>query len=80
MVQSGGKTACYISDLISTSAHLDLNSVMSYDLYPLETIESRKRYYAGGPAGEVADHFTHYCEIAVGLCAKDEKGKMAVAE
>ena len=46
IVQSAGRTACYISDLIPTTAHLELNWVMSYDLYPLETIESRKRYYA----------------------------------
>ena len=28
LVQSGGKTACYISDLIPTNAHLDLNWVV----------------------------------------------------
>ena len=67
LVQSGGQTACYISDLIPTSAHLDLNWVMSYDLYPLETIESRKRYYARGAAGEMADHVYSRCEIALGL-------------
>ena len=46
IVESGGKKACYISDLIPTSAHIDLTWVMAFDLFPLQTIESRKKYYA----------------------------------
>jgi len=38
MISSGDQTACYISDLIPTSAHLDLVWGMAYDLFPLETI------------------------------------------
>jgi len=45
-IRSGGKTACYISDLIPTSWHMDVTWVMAYDLFPLETIENRKRYYS----------------------------------
>ena len=44
-IESEEQTACYISDLIPTSRHLDLTWVMSYDLFPLDTIDSRKRYY-----------------------------------
>ncbi|HEV2022201.1 MAG TPA: MBL fold metallo-hydrolase [Terriglobales bacterium] len=45
MLKSQGKRACYVSDLIPTTAHLDLTWVMAFDLFPLETIESRKRVY-----------------------------------
>jgi len=45
VIESGGKTACYISDLMPTTAHLDLTWVMAYDVYPLDTIQSKKRYY-----------------------------------
>ena len=31
---SGGQTACYISDLIPTAAHIDLTWVMAFDLFP----------------------------------------------
>ena len=78
LVQSGGKTACYISDLIPTSAHLDLNWVMSYDLYPLETVESRKRYYAEALPGKWLTMFTHDAKLPWAYVAKDEKGKMVV--
>lgn len=59
IVTSGGKTACYISDLIPTSAHVDLTWVMSYDVYPLQTIASRKRYYADALPGHWTTIFTH---------------------
>ncbi len=80
MVQSGGKIACYISDLIPTSAHLDLNWVMSYDLYPLETVESRKRYYAQALPEKWLTMFTHDAKLPWAYVVKDEKGKMVVAE
>ena len=58
-LRSGGKTACYISDLIPTSWHLDVTWVMAYDLFPLETIESRKRYYAQAIPERWLTIFTH---------------------
>lgn len=76
LVRSGGHTACYISDLIPTSAHLDLNWVMGFDLYPIETIESRKRYYAEAVAGRWLTMFTHDPEVPWGYVSKNGKGKM----
>jgi len=59
VVRSGGKTACYISDLIPTTAHIDLAWVMSYDLDPVQTIASRKRYYATALPEKWLTVFTH---------------------
>jgi glyoxylase-like metal-dependent hydrolase (beta-lactamase superfamily II) len=58
-VRSGGKTACYISDLIPTSWHMDVTWVMAYDLFPLETIENRKRYYSRAIPEQWLTIFTH---------------------
>jgi glyoxylase-like metal-dependent hydrolase (beta-lactamase superfamily II) len=59
VVESGGKKACYVSDLIPTSAHLPPTWVMAFDLYPLQTIESRKRYYAEAIPEKWLTVFTH---------------------
>ena len=59
VVQSGGKTACYISDLMPTTAHLDLTWVMAYDVYPLDTIQSKKRYYERALPERWLTVFTH---------------------
>jgi glyoxylase-like metal-dependent hydrolase (beta-lactamase superfamily II) len=63
LLESGGKTACYISDLIPTSWHLDPTWVMAYDLFPLETIDNKKKYYERAIPEEWLTIFTHDPEI-----------------
>ena len=45
LVESGGERACFLADLVPTSAHLPLPWIMGYDLEPLVTLESRRRLY-----------------------------------
>jgi glyoxylase-like metal-dependent hydrolase (beta-lactamase superfamily II) len=80
LIQSEGKTACYISDLIPTSAHLDLNWVMAFDLYPVETIESRKRYYSRAIPQKWLTIFTHDPKVPWGYVEKDERGKIVMSQ
>jgi len=63
ILRSGGQTACYISDLVPTTWHLDVTWVMAYDLFPLEVIENRKRYYQTALAEDWLTMFTHDPEI-----------------
>jgi len=76
ILRSGGRTACYISDLIPTSWHLDLTWVMSFDLFPLETMASRQRYYAQAIAEKWLTMFTHDPNIPWAYVEKDDRGKM----
>jgi glyoxylase-like metal-dependent hydrolase (beta-lactamase superfamily II) len=76
IITSGGKTACYISDLIPTTAHIDLTWVMAFDLFPLQTIESRKSYYAQAIPGKWLTIFTHDPKTPWAYVEKDEMGKM----
>ena len=59
IIESGGQKACYISDLIPTAAHLDPVWVMSYDLFPLETIENKQRFYEDAIPQKWLVIFTH---------------------
>ena len=45
LVESGGERACFIADLVPTSAHLPLPWIMGYDVQPLVTLETRRRLY-----------------------------------
>jgi glyoxylase-like metal-dependent hydrolase (beta-lactamase superfamily II) len=76
IVESGGQTACYISDLIPTTAHIDLTWGMGFDLYPLQTIESKKQYYAKAIAEKWLTVFTHDPKTPWAYVEKDELGKM----
>jgi glyoxylase-like metal-dependent hydrolase (beta-lactamase superfamily II) len=76
IVRSEGRTACYISDLIPTSAHIDLTWGMGFDLYPLQTIASKKQYYAEAVPGKWLTVFTHDAKTPWAYVEKDELGKM----
>jgi glyoxylase-like metal-dependent hydrolase (beta-lactamase superfamily II) len=43
-LRSGGKTAMFWGDLVPTSAHLPYPWIMGYDLYPLTTLEKKKKW------------------------------------
>jgi len=40
----GGKTAFLFADLVPTTAHLSLPWIMGYDLYPMTTLENKKKW------------------------------------
>jgi len=71
-----GTTACYISDLIPTTAQIDLTWGMGFDLYPLQTIESKKRYYAQAIPEKWLTVFTHDPKTPWAYVEKDESGKI----
>ncbi|MGA2834592.1 MAG: hypothetical protein ABSE55_16105 [Terracidiphilus sp.] len=77
---SGGRRGCFISDLIPTTAHLDLAWGMAYDLDPLTLIEQRKRLYARAIQEKWLvffphDHHMPFCHIEL-----DERGKPAARD
>ena len=70
--------ACYISDLIPTSAHLDPTWVMGYDLDPVKTISERKRFYQRAIPEKWLVLFTHDHETPMARIGVNEKGKPVV--
>jgi glyoxylase-like metal-dependent hydrolase (beta-lactamase superfamily II) len=74
-IESGGEHACYISDLLPTSAHLDVTWVLGYDLDPLRCIEERKRFYAKAIPEDWLVLFTHDHHNPMGYVGWSDKGK-----
>jgi glyoxylase-like metal-dependent hydrolase (beta-lactamase superfamily II) len=75
MLDSGGHRACYISDLIPTSAHIDPTWVMGYDLFPLTCIEQRKRFLSRAIPEQCLVLFTHDHHHPAGYVETGPKGK-----
>ena len=75
LIESQGKTACYISDLIPTSAHLDPTWVMGYDLDPILCIDNRKKFYEVAIPEKWLVVFTHDHEHPFAYVERDERGK-----
>jgi glyoxylase-like metal-dependent hydrolase (beta-lactamase superfamily II) len=44
-IESGGKRALFIGEMMPTTAHRHLPWIMAYDLYPLETLEMKRRLF-----------------------------------
>ena len=80
IIESSGTKACYVSDLIPTTAHIDLTWGMGFDLYPLDTIASKKRYYAQAIPERWLTVFTHDPKTPWAYVQQDESGKMTVME
>jgi glyoxylase-like metal-dependent hydrolase (beta-lactamase superfamily II) len=78
-VESAGQHACYISDLIPTSAHLDLPWGMGYDLDPLRNVEERKRFYARAIPEKWLVLFTHDHHTPMAHLVLNDKGKPVVS-
>ena len=74
-LDSCGQRACYISDLIPTSAHLDILWGMGYDLDPLRVIAERKRFYARAIPEQWLVLFTHDHHVPMGRVEVDERGR-----
>ncbi len=43
-LSGGGKTALFLADLVPTTAHLPYPWIMGFDLYPLTTLENKKKW------------------------------------
>jgi glyoxylase-like metal-dependent hydrolase (beta-lactamase superfamily II) len=74
LVQHGGETACFLADLVPTSAHLPLPWIMGYDVEPLVTLESRRRLYARAEGEGWRLVFEHDASVVMGRLVKQDKG------
>lgn len=43
-LRSGGRTAFFFADMVPTTAHLQYPWIMGYDLYPMMTLEQKKKW------------------------------------
>ena len=44
VIKGGGKSHAYVADLIPTRHHIPLPWIMAYDLYPLQTLETKRQW------------------------------------
>lgn len=58
-ITGGGKTAFFFADLIPTTAHLPLPWIMGYDLYPMTTLENKKKWIPEAVRGDWVCLFAH---------------------
>ena len=75
--ESDGARGVYWADLVPTTAHVPLPWIMGYDLYPLTTLESKRRWLPRAVAENWLCVFEHDAEAPWGHVVSDEKGRLA---
>jgi predicted enzyme related to lactoylglutathione lyase len=74
-LEGGGKTLFGFADLVPTRAHVSYAWVMGYDLYPVETVEAKKKLLPQAVREKWTCLFYHDAEAALGTVV-DENGKL----
>jgi len=70
-VQSEGKVLFFLGDLVPTSAHIGLPYIMSYDLFPLDTLKTKKKYYEKAIEEDWIVAFNHDPDYCFGKIKKE---------
>jgi glyoxylase-like metal-dependent hydrolase (beta-lactamase superfamily II) len=73
LIESGGERACFLADLVPTSAHLPLPWIMGYDLEPLVTLESKRALYRRAEAEGWLLVFEHDPQVVAGRLGREGK-------
>jgi glyoxylase-like metal-dependent hydrolase (beta-lactamase superfamily II) len=74
---SEGQNFAYPADLIPTMMQTPLLYIMAFDLYPMTTLQSRKRMYERWIDGQYLLGFTHEPGHPLGRLVRTEKGYLA---
>jgi len=76
-IESDGKTAFFLGDLIPTAGHIPLPYIMGYDLYPVELLEVKRRVLREALENRWLLIFEHDPEIRIGYL-KEVKEKLVL--
>ena len=79
-IESEGQIAFYLGDLIPTVSHLPLPYIMGYDLYPLQTLETKRWVLNRAFEENWLLVFEHDPRVLMGRVRKDVEGKYYLEE
>lgn len=79
-IESEGKVALYLGDLIPTVSHLPLPYIMGYDLYPVQTLEAKRGVLDRAFEEHWLLIFEHDPKVQMGYVKKDGEGKYYLEE
>ena len=79
-IESEGQVAFYLGDLIPTVSHLPLPYIMGYDLYPLQTLETKRWVLDRALNENWLLVFEHDPRVLMGRVRKDVEGKFYLEE
>ena len=79
-LESGGRTAVYVADMIPTTAHLQDPWLMGYDLFPMDTLAFKRRFIREAIDRECLILFEHDPRVSAGYIRENAKGQRFVEQ
>lgn len=76
-IEQGGRTAVFTADLMPTTAHVDAQWIMGYDLYPMDTFLYKRAFLREAIDREYVIFFEHDPAIAAGII-REKDGRLSV--
>ena len=73
LIESGGKTAAFVADLIPTTAHVPDVWVMGYDLYPVDTMAAKQQFVPEAIEKQMLVFFEHDPAVAAGYVQAEDR-------
>jgi glyoxylase-like metal-dependent hydrolase (beta-lactamase superfamily II) len=73
VIAHGGERACFLADLVPTTAHVPLPWIMGYDLEPLVTLETKRALLSRAEADGWLLVFEHDPDHAMGRVVREGK-------
>jgi glyoxylase-like metal-dependent hydrolase (beta-lactamase superfamily II) len=80
LIESEGRTACFLADVCPTAAHVPLPWIMGYDLEPLLTLESKRGLWTRAREEEWLLVFEHDPEVTWGRLDPESERPALVPE
>ena len=78
LIESGGKTAAFVADLIPTTAHVPDVWVMGYDLYPVDTMAAKQQFVPEAIEKQMLVFFEHDPAVAAGYVKEEDRKRTVV--
>ena len=78
-IESDGKVAVFVADLMPTTAHVPLPYIMGYDLYPMDTLAFKRAFLREAVEREYLILFEHDPTVAAGYL-RERGGKIVVEQ
>jgi methylmalonyl-CoA epimerase len=79
LIESGGRTAAFVADMMPTTAHLSEPWIMGYDLYPMDTLAAKKAFLPEAVDHNMLIFFEHDPVVAAGHILEQHGTRTVVA-
>lgn len=79
-ISSQDRTLCYLGDLVPTTAHTGMPYIMSYDMYPADTLATKEKIFRLGIAGGWLFAFNHDPDCYFATISQEKKGKYVAVQ